>query len=112
MRGLRYTIDDVMESMRESSIFDLSDVQCAVVENTGKISFYQKSDMKADEPPCDFQAVVVKDGKIDKDGLKQSCQDENWVNMILNEKRVAIKNVFLLTADKNGTYNFVEKQRK
>jgi uncharacterized membrane protein YcaP (DUF421 family) len=110
MRGLRYTIDDIMESMREASIFDLSKVQCAIVENTGKVSFYQKSDLPAGEPPCDFQAVIIKDGQLDKDGLVMSGQDEDWLRMLLNEKKAAVRDVFLLTADKNGTYNYIAKQ--
>ena len=111
MRNLRYTIDDIMESMREASIFDLADVQFAIVENTGKISFFEKPPEDPATPPCDPQSVIIKDGKLEKDGLSLSGQDEKWVNMILNEKKVSVKDVFLLTADKNGTYNFVEKAR-
>jgi uncharacterized membrane protein YcaP (DUF421 family) len=113
MRNLRYTIDDIMESMREASIFDLSDVQYAIVENTGKISFFEKTNA-ADTActPCDPQAVIIKDGQIDKDGLAQSGQNEKWLNQILNEKRASIRDVFLMTADKNGTYNFIAKQKK
>ncbi|MCL1903301.1 MAG: DUF421 domain-containing protein [Oscillospiraceae bacterium] len=110
MRGLRYTIDDIMESMREASIFDITDVQFAIVENTGKISFFEKPPEDPNTPPCDPQAVIIKDGKLDKDGLKMSGQNENWLTMILNEKKAAVKDVFLFTADKNGTYNYVEKQ--
>ena len=111
MRNLRYTIDDIMESMRESSIFDISEVQCAIVENTGKISFYQKPTPAPNTPPCDPQTIIIKDGEIQKDGLQQSGQDEQWLNMLLNEKKAAVKDVFLLTADSNGTYNFIEKQK-
>jgi uncharacterized membrane protein YcaP (DUF421 family) len=111
MRNLRYTIDDIMESMREASIFNLSDVQYAIVENTGKVSFYQKSDISPDNPPCDPQSIVIKDGQLDKDGLKLSGQTEQWLNMLLNEKKASIRDVFLLTADKNGEYNFILKQK-
>ena len=116
MRNLRYTIDDIMESMRESSIFDISEVQCAIVENTGKINFYQKPAQKSapepSTPPCDPQTIIIKDGEIQKDGLQLSGQDEQWLNMLLNEKKTAVKDVFLLTADKNGAYNFIEKQKR
>ena len=46
MRKLRYTIDDIMESLRGEGIFDLNEVQFAIVETTGKISFYQKYDSR------------------------------------------------------------------
>jgi len=112
LKDLRYTIDDIMESMREASIFDLSDIQYAIVENTGKISFFEKSAVSEPTTPCDPQAVIIKDGKLEKDGLQQSGQDMNWVNMVLNEKKAAMKDVFLLTADKGGTYNFIQKQKQ
>lgn len=107
MKDLRYTIDDLMESMREASIFDVSEVQFAIVENTGKISFFQKPETAAADP----QAVIIKDGSLDKEGLKMSGQDEKWLTMLLNEKRAAVKDVFLLTADSNGAYNFIAKSR-
>jgi uncharacterized membrane protein YcaP (DUF421 family) len=104
LRMLRYTIDDVMESMREADIFDLSEVQCAIVENTGKISFFKKSDAAANP-----QFTVIKDGKFDKDGLAQSGQNMGWVRALLNQKRLSEKDVFLLTADSRGGYNLVER---
>ena len=43
MKNLRYSIDELNESMREAMIFDITEVQYAIVETTGKINFYQKS---------------------------------------------------------------------
>jgi uncharacterized membrane protein YcaP (DUF421 family) len=108
LRALRYTIDDVMESMREADIFDLSQVQSAIVENTGKISFYKKSD--SGNPSCDPQSVIIKDGKIDKTGLAQSGQNMKWVRELLNQKRLSEKDVFLLSVDSGGQYNLVKKE--
>ena len=42
MRDLRFSLDDLMEQLRGSGIFDLSEVQLAIVETTGKLSIYQK----------------------------------------------------------------------
>ncbi|MCL1867040.1 MAG: DUF421 domain-containing protein [Oscillospiraceae bacterium] len=111
VKNLRYTIDDIMESMREASIFDIADVQYAIVENTGKISFFQKSDINPEDIPADPQSVIIKDGQLEKDGLHKSGQSQKWLRQILNEKRASVKDVFLMTADKNGTYNFILKQR-
>ncbi|MCL1881269.1 MAG: DUF421 domain-containing protein [Oscillospiraceae bacterium] len=114
LRNLRYTIDDVMESMREASIFDITEVQHAIVENTGKISFYKKSDaeIKAGEGnACDAPAPLIKDGHLVKANLKLIDKDHDWVRGILNQKRLSVKDVFLMTADCNGGYNLVEKQR-
>jgi uncharacterized membrane protein YcaP (DUF421 family) len=114
LRSLRYTVDDVLESMREADIFDLSEVQCAIVENTGKISFYTKSDAQnaGGGTPCDAQAPIIKDGKFDRFGFFQSGQSTRWIRNLLNEKRLSVKDVFLLTADANGAYNLIEKAKR
>ena len=44
MKQLRYSLDDLMESLREQGIFDITEVQYAIVETTGKISVLQKKD--------------------------------------------------------------------
>jgi uncharacterized membrane protein YcaP (DUF421 family) len=108
LQNLGYTIDDIMESMRESSIFDLADVQYAIVENTGKINFLEKSQAQEADP----QTLVIKDGQIIKEGLQQSGQTKQWLTQLLNEKHACVKDVFLMTADKNGAYNFILKQRR
>ena len=43
MKQLRYSLDDLMESLREQGIFDITEVQYAIVETTGKISVLQKN---------------------------------------------------------------------
>ena len=109
LKELRYTIDDILESMRQESIFDLSQVQFAVVENTGKVSFYEKT--AAGDSPADPQSVIIKDGELDKAGLAQSGQTREWVRGVLNQKRLCEKDVFLLMADSAGAYNLVEREK-
>ena len=42
MKVLRFSIDDLMESLHAYNIFDINEVQFAIVETTGQISVYQK----------------------------------------------------------------------
>ena len=46
LKNLRYTIDDVLEAMRDSDIFDITHVRYAIVETTGKINFFRKDEGK------------------------------------------------------------------
>lgn len=120
MRELRFSIDDLMESLRESSVFDLNDVNYAVVETTGKVSVLQKVnampptakmlDIKQSEtsPP----EVIVSDGKFVKSGFSRLNLGESWANEILKSERLLLKSVYLMTADKNGKYLIVPRQQK
>lgn len=104
MKNLRYTIDDLVEAMREQGIFDISQVQYAIVETTGKINFMQKED-----PPQDPPEIIIHDGEINSDGLRRTKLGEGWVRQILKENNTEISNVFIMSADSNGCYQIVNK---
>lgn len=107
MKNLRYTIDDLTEAMREQGIFDISQVQYAIVETTGKINFLQKEE-PAQNPP----EVIIHDGEINMDGLNRTNLGEGWVKAILKENNTELPKVFFMSADSNGAYFIVNKEIK
>ncbi|MCM1166080.1 MAG: DUF421 domain-containing protein [Lachnospiraceae bacterium] len=117
MKRLRYTVDDLTEAMREQQIFDVTQIQYAIVETTGKISFllkkdYQpseKQDVKAGGSTENPPSVIIRDGIADKEQLRLLGLGEQWLTKILRENGVSIKGVFLMTADKNGSHTIVKK---
>ena len=104
MRNLRYTIDDVLESMRDADIFDINDIRYAIVETTGKINFFRKEDGKTDPP-----AVIVKDGLLLSEELTKAGLGEKWIHDILRKRNAALPQIFLLTAKGDGSYTLVLK---
>jgi len=42
LRDLRFSLDDLMEELRQNSVFDIRDVEYAVVETNGKLSVHQR----------------------------------------------------------------------
>lgn len=44
MRDLRLSVDDLMTALRQQQVFDISQVQFAVMETTGTISVYLKAE--------------------------------------------------------------------
>lgn len=107
MKNLRYTIDDVTEAMREQGIFDISQVQYAIVETNGKINFLQK-----ESPPKNPPEIIVKDGKINTDGLSRTNLGEGWVKKILKENGTEISSVFIMSADSDGKYQILVKDNR
>ena len=117
LRKIRYTIDDLMEALRGEGIFNLDDVQYAIAETTGKISFYQKfssrnvtnEDMNlkgvSDNPPM----VIISDGKLIKSALSTINLSEDWLFNTLTEKNLKIQDIFIMTADSNGKLYIAEK---
>lgn len=107
LKNLRYTIDDVTEAMREQGIFDISQIQYAIVETNGKINFLQK-----ENPPKNPPEVIVKDGIINTDGLSRAKLGEGWVKEILKENGTEISSVFIMSADSDGQYQIVVKDNE
>lgn len=119
MKRLRYSVDDLTEAMRNQQIFDISEIQYAIVETNGKINFllkkdYQpaeKQDVKAGGSTNDPPSVIIRDGIRDRDQLKIIALGEDWLTKILRENGISESRIFLMTADKNGNYDIVEKEK-
>ncbi len=117
MKRLRYTVDDLIEAMREQQIFDLRDVHYAIVETTGKIHFMQKTDKQnatRQDVDCggstsDPPAVVIRDGIEDREQLQNLGLGMGWLGAKLREHNVSARDVFLMMADKNGTVYLIRK---
>jgi uncharacterized membrane protein YcaP (DUF421 family) len=103
MKNLRYTIEDLLKSARDSGIFDISKVQYAVVETTGKINFYEQKP----NPPV----LAVSDRVPNERGFKELGVDQAWLEKTLAEKNVPLSRVFLLTADENGNCFIIEREK-
>lgn len=106
MKDLRYTIDDLLESMRDSDIFDVNQIQYAMVETTGKINFYQKSDGTSDPP-----TVIIKDGLLIHEGLIQAGLGEGWLRELFKNKNIKREEVFLLAASGDGSYTLILREK-
>ena len=112
MRRLRMTVDDLVESLRQQSIFDIGQVQYAIAETNGHISVYcypryqaaTVRDVNADPPEEGMPVVVISDGTLSDWGLQLCGLDRVWVYRLLAEKGYAQEQIFLLTATKEGKH--------
>lgn len=118
MKKLRFSIDDLMESLRSSEVFDISQVQLAVVETTGKISVYQKKE----EQPCtlkdlnikvdsiDPPQLIIDDGEVIENALRFLGLDKTWLEDVMKKEKCEVEDVFIMTADTDKNYTLVRKQ--
>lgn len=116
LKELRFSVDDLMMSLREKEVFDIEDVQFAIVETTGNISVMRKQ--TADTPTrndlglkvknYDPPQVIVSDGKIIPQAVKVMGVDGS-VDKILRPVNLKIEDVFLMTADTQGNFFIVDK---
>lgn len=119
MCEIRFTIDDLMESLRGQGIFDISEVQFAMVETTGNLSVYQKyqyrnvtnSDMELKGKSINPPEVIISDGNPDGDAMKRLTLSMEWIERTLKKEKTAIGDVFLMTVDSDRNYSLIRKER-
>ena len=121
MRDLRFSLDDLMEQLRGSGIFDLSEVQLAIVETTGKLSIYQKfpyrpataQTLQIPPPPGEDNPprVIISDGVLQKKALAACNLSERWLAGVLQAEGCTVQEVFLLSAGSGADYLLVKKER-
>lgn len=92
LASLRYSVDDLMEQLRVNGIFDIQQVEMAVVETTGQLSVYEKSNSRQEIP-----TVVINGGQIVKEGLQYCGSDEATIRKLAEKRGYVVEDVFLMT---------------
>ena len=118
LKELRFTINDVLLALRQKDVFDIDEVEYAIVETNGTLSVLlkpnyrptiQKTTGKTEKDkgmPC---AVVI-DGKIIESSFKDCGITEKEVISKLQRETDNIKNVMLMTVDKSKKFNIIFKK--
>lgn len=118
LRRLRFTIDDLLEGLRQKDVFDLSAVHTVVAETNGTLSILLKSaaqtptaGMLGKAPPePGMPQVLVADGKIDPQALAQAHLTEQALRAMLKKENIAPEDAFLFTLDATGKTHLVRKE--
>jgi len=87
LKKCKLDINDLLQDARESGYFDISEINYAVMEPSGKISFLPKSDfhpvtphdMKLKVTKNGLSANLVIDGNIMERNLKAIGHDKTWL---------------------------------
>lgn len=117
LRELRFTIDDLLEALRQKDIFDISQVQYAIVETNGQISVLLKAendtvtreDLKLSPEPQGFKCPVVIDGKIVTQDFKICNMNKEKIHKIAKKEKIEIKDIMLMTVDAVGNHTIIRK---
>ena len=109
---MHYNIDEVLAALRYKGIYNLSDLEFAVLEVDGSISVLEKSQCRPLTPkdlniPTQYEglpSVVVTDGKILPENLRKNNLTISWLENKLKEQGVNdISHVFLASLATDGS---------
>src|SRR5690554_1369383 len=102
MRKLRYTLDSLDQALREKEIFNIEEVEYAVLEDNGKLSvlrkyeyqYVTKKDMKLPSNEQAFPVELIMDGKIIEKDMEDNGITKEWLESELRRKGKRISDVF------------------
>ena len=97
----RYTMDDLLVSLRQQSIKSIDEVEYAILEANGKLSVFKYNLFKI---KSSFPMPLILDGKIQTKTLEYLHKDINWINKELFKNNLTSENIFYAFYKKNKIY--------
>ena len=103
----RFTINELQERLRRNNIFNLGDVEYAILETTGEVTVIQKPEKRGTIPE-DFNIVpeyegipydLVIDGKVINKNLHKLGKDYKWLQKQLNAFKIKPEEALIVTID-------------
>lgn len=115
----RFTINELQERLRRNNIFNLGDVEYAILETSGEITVVQKPEKRGTIPE-DFNIVpeyegisydLVIDGKVMQENLRKLGKDYNWLKKQLEPFKMKPEQALVVTIDGKNQIFCQEKEK-
>ena len=87
----RYSLDDLLVSLRQQGIKDLDMVEYAFLEPNGELSVFKYNLFKL---KSSYPMPLILDGSIQKGALKHIHKTEAWLKSELNNKNLTYEDIF------------------
>jgi uncharacterized membrane protein YcaP (DUF421 family) len=118
---LRYNLNDLMEQLRLKNLPNISDVEYAILETSGKLSIIPKSqkrpvnpeDLKLNTSYEGLPVTLIVDGVLKLNNLKKLKLSEDWLRGELAKFGIhSWQEVFLASLDSSGKLFLQTKKKK
>ena len=111
LKKTKFDINDLLEECRINGYFDISQIDYALMEANGKISFLAKpdyqtptnKDLKINKQKTGLCANLIIDGEIIYESLKIMHKDKKWLMHEINIKGYKLEDIILATIDLEET---------
>ena len=115
----KITINELEERLRGNDVYNLGDVEYAILETNGQMTVIQKPN-KRNATPEDFNIMpeyegipydLVIDGAVMNENLKKIGKDYNWLKKETNKYGINPEEALIVTLDGKGQF-FCQKKEK
>lgn len=106
----KYSVDELMQLLRKKDVFQLADVEFAVLEADGNLNILLKkekqpltpADLQMEVAPEKVPQTVIIEGKVKDAALAASGLSRAWLHLQLEKLNVALDNVYVGQVDSYG----------
>lgn len=120
LKKAKYDVNDFLEEARSAGYFDISELEYALMESNGKISFLPKSkyapltpsDMKVKVDYKGLTSNLVIDGEVMEENLKLIKKDKKWLFTRIKNNKATLEEILLLTCDAKEQITIYKKENK
>ena len=116
----RFTISELQERLRGKDVFNLGDVEFAILETNGEVSVITKPNKRNLTPEdmnieADYEGLpydLIVDGKIMYENLSKIGKDKRWLLKQIEKFKCMPEDVLIATMDGKGNFFCQQKERK
>lgn len=116
----RFTINELQERLRGNNVFNLADVEYAILETSGEVTIIQKPSKRNVIPEDlniepEYEGIpydLVIDGKIMEKNLKAIGKDEKWLEKQVEKFHMRPKDALVVTIDGKNQIFCQRKENK
>ncbi len=117
MRRLRFSMDDIIDALRQAGVFDISTVENAIVETNGSLSVQQKAENAPLTPDAlgleiekaQMPVAIVMDSKQVTEYFGEEKIGKSEIDVLISSTSVSTDDIMLLTIDNDGNMYMIEK---
>ena len=98
---LNMDVNDLISLIRQQGYFSIPEISFGILETNGKLSLLENADAT---PPKSVPMTLVAEGKILSENIRSIDITEDKVKYILQQEKLRIKDVVLMTADSGSLF--------
>ena len=115
-----FTVSELQERLRGKDVFNLGDVEFAILETNGEVSVITKPNKRNLTPEdmnieADYEGLpydLIVDGKIMYENLNKIGKDKRWLIKQIEKFKRSPEDVLIATMDGKGNFFCQQKERK